>query len=173
MERELAEEDAKHVPMTPPVIAAPIPASPRASPTSRAHDEGGHESHSHESKKAKIEVQKKFGIGMLRGSHEKMIRVVKIGEREFHTMNSYEHDPSIEFADDALQNDDIWHEEDVMCFNFQMCQKSCGQMLPSMFLQVLPVLGLTNLQTKLKSHVCLAWVCCKSVVILMAWLKVL
>ena len=57
MERELAEEDAKHVPMTPPVVAAPIPASHLASPTSRAH---GHENHSHESKKAKIVVQKKL-----------------------------------------------------------------------------------------------------------------
>ena len=54
---------------------------------------------------------------MLRDSHEKMIRVVKIGEREFHTMDSYEHDPSIEFADDALQNDDIWHGEDVLQFS--------------------------------------------------------
>jgi len=103
--------------MTPPVIAVPIPASPRVSPTSRAHDEGGHENHSHESKKAKVEVQKKLGIGMLRGSLEKMIRVVKIGEREFHTMDNYEHDPSIEFADDALQNDDIWHDEDALQFS--------------------------------------------------------
>ena len=139
MERELAEEDAQHVPMTPPVIAPPVPASPRASPTSRAHDEGGDESH--ESKKAKVEVQKKLKIGMLRESHEKMIRVVKIGEKEFHTMDSYEHDPSIEFADDGFQDDGIWHDD------FQTCQNSRGQMLPSMLLQVLQTLGLTSLRS--------------------------
>ena len=114
MEHELAEEDAKHVPMTPPVIAAPVPASPRASPTSRAHDEGGDESH--ESKKAKLESQKKLRIGMLRESHEKMLRVVKIGEKEYHTMDNYEHDPSMDSADDGFQGDDIWHDEDMLQF---------------------------------------------------------
>ena len=114
MERELAEEGAKYVPMTPPVIAAPVPASPRASPTSRVHDEGGDESH--ESKKAKVESQKKLRIGMLRESHEKMRRVVKIGEKEYHTMDSYEHDPSIDSADDGFQDDGIWHDEDVLQF---------------------------------------------------------
>ena len=114
MERELAEEDAKHVPMTPPVISAPVPASPRASPTSRAHNEGGDESH--ESKKAKVESQKKLRIGMLRESHEKMIRVVKIGEKEYHTMDNYEHDPSLDSADDGFQDDDIWHDEDMLQF---------------------------------------------------------
>ena len=150
MERELAEEDAQHVPMTPPVIAPPVPASPRASPTSHAHDEGGDESH--ESKKAKVEVQKKLKIGMLRESHEKMIRVVKIGEKEFHTMDSYEHDPSIEFADDGFQDDGIWHDD---------------------FPPGPPDPWIDKLAIRLRFHVCLVWECCKSVVTLMAWLKVL
>eukprot|EP00435_Cladocopium_sp_Y103_P010225 s177_g2.t1 len=58
MERELAEEDAKHVPVTPPMTSSAMPASPRASPTIHVHEEGGDDSH--EAKKAKVEAQKKL-----------------------------------------------------------------------------------------------------------------
>eukprot|EP00435_Cladocopium_sp_Y103_P003562 s395_g1.t1 len=46
------------------------------------------------------------------------MRVVKIGESEYHTMDNDEHDPSIDFADgDDVQHDDVWLDEDVLQFS--------------------------------------------------------
>ena len=75
--------------MTPPVTSVFVPPSPRASPYSRAHDEAPEE---HESKKTRVEVQKKQRIERVKEEQEKMIRTVKVGEDTYHILDDYDTD---------------------------------------------------------------------------------
>ena len=81
--------DGQQAPVTPPVTSTFAPPSPRASPSSRAHDEAPGE---HESKKTRVEVQKKQRIERVKEEHEKMIRTVKVGEDAYHTLDDHDTD---------------------------------------------------------------------------------
>ena len=75
------------VPVTPPMFGPALPATPRQPHATRTHEtetEG-----SPESKKAKVETQKKQRINQLREFHESHIRTVRIGDDEFATLDSY------------------------------------------------------------------------------------
>eukprot|EP00435_Cladocopium_sp_Y103_P015276 s4186_g3.t1 len=111
---ELSADDGQHVPVTPPALPM-LPPSPRASPTIHVHDEGGDESH--DAKKAKLDVQKKQRIGMLREEQEKVIRSVKIGNDEYYTLDEYEYEPQLESADDDFDADELWGDEDALQFS--------------------------------------------------------
>ena len=129
MEDELAGDDS-YVPQTPvdppppPLVQRP---SPRQSPTSRAHEDTAEAEESHESKKARVETQKKQRIGMLREQQESAIRTVKIGDSEYFTLDDY----SNEAAVDALELDeesDIFGLMKSPC-SFQMFRQPCGRTL--------------------------------------------
>ena len=111
MEQELANDDL-YVPRTPLDDVPPQPPSPRASPTSRMHDGSGDEGH--DAKKARVEDQKKQRIGMLRELQEKVIRTVKIGDDEYHTLDDYSSEPQLDAADDDGDKDDIWGDEETV-----------------------------------------------------------
>ena len=71
------------VPVTPPMFGPALPATPRQPHATRTHEtetEG-----SPESKKAKVETQKKQRFNQLREFHESHIRTVRIGDDEFAT----------------------------------------------------------------------------------------
>ena len=114
MEQALADDDL-YVPRTPLPDLPLQPPSPRASRTSRAHDETGEEEH--DAKKARVEEQKKQRIGRLRGQQEKVIRTVKIGDDEYHTLDDYSNEPQLDAADDEVENDDIWGDEENLQFS--------------------------------------------------------
>ena len=114
MEQELADEDL-YVPRTPLQDLPPQPPSPRAAPTSRAHDETGDEGH--DAKKARVEEQKKQRIGMLHELQEKVIRTVKIGDDEYHNLDDYSSEPQLGAADDDGEKDDIWGDEETLQFS--------------------------------------------------------
>jgi len=119
MEHELANDDL-YVPRTPLddlPPQPPEPPSPRASPTSGAHDETGDEGH--DAKKERVEDQKKQRIGMLRGMQEKVIRTrtVKTGDDEYHTLDDYSSEPQLDAADDDVDKDDIWGDEETLQFS--------------------------------------------------------
>ena len=114
MEQELADDDL-HVPRTPLQDLPLQPPSPRVSPTSRAHDETGEEEH--DAKKARVKEQKKQRIGMLREQQEKVIRTVKIGDDEYHTLDDYSNEPQLDTADDEVEKEDIWGDEENLQFS--------------------------------------------------------
>ena len=106
------EDVGKDVPQTPPMTTMAIPPSPRASATSRAHDETPEEDHS--SKKPKVETGKKQRIEVVKELHAAMIRSVKFGEDEFYTMDNYDTDYN---DDDEDLADDVWVDEDSLQFS--------------------------------------------------------
>ena len=114
MEQALADDDL-YVPRTPLPDLPLQPPSPRASPTSRAHDETGDEGH--DAKKERVEDQKKQRIGMLRELQEKVIRTVKIGDDEYHTLDDDSSEPQLDAADDDGDKDDIWGDEETLQFS--------------------------------------------------------
>ena len=83
------------VPVTPPVASSVAssarPPSPRTFSTHRTHDDDVADD-GHETKKAKVEVQKKQRIEQVKETYSKMIRAVKVGDDEFFAMDSYETD---------------------------------------------------------------------------------
>ena len=106
---------------TDPGLAAPVtptddvifkgPDSPRHTPTTRTHgpdDDGdGH-------KRARVEDHKKQKINALRLDQEHMVRVVKFGDAEHHTMDDY----GTDFNDDLQEEDeqDVWKDEQEIHF---------------------------------------------------------
>ena len=54
---------------------------------------------------------------MLREQQEKVIRTVKIGDDEYHTLDDYSNEPQLDAADDEVANDDIWGDEENLQFS--------------------------------------------------------
>ena len=106
------EDVGNEQPQTPPMTTMAIPPSPRASPTSRAHDEVPEEDHS--SKKAKLEASKKQRIEVVKETYAKMIRSVKVGTDEYYTMDNY--DTDYNWENEELV-DDVWMDEDSLQFS--------------------------------------------------------
>ena len=67
----------------------------------------------HESKRAKMEFQKKQRINQLREFHESMITTVKVGTDEYATMDSYEHEANV---DEDVHDVEFWSDEDQLEF---------------------------------------------------------
>ena len=90
-----------------PVTPMYAPATPRGSPTTRAH--GAELQEEHEAKRAKTESLKKQRIERIAAEHEMAIRAVKISENEVvHTMDEYEADLQL----DDHEEIDVWAGED-------------------------------------------------------------
>ena len=90
------------------LLAAPsTPPSPRATPTTRVHDAEVEEEHS--PKRFKEEPHKKARLTRLSEERDAMVRVVKIADDEFYTMDSYNEDPQL---DDHCDYGDPWMDED-------------------------------------------------------------
>ena len=53
---------------------------------------------------------------MLREQQEKVIRTVKIGDDEYHTLDDYSNEPQLDAADDEVEKDDIWGEGNLAVF---------------------------------------------------------
>jgi hypothetical protein len=104
--------DGQQAPVTPPVTSALVPPSPRASPSSRVHDEAPDE---HEPKKARVEVQKKQRIERVKEEHEKMIRTVKVGEDVYHTLDDY--DTDFNWNQQVVEDEEMWRDEDSLQFS--------------------------------------------------------
>ena len=104
--------DGQQAPVTPPVTSALVPPSPRASPSSRAHDEAPDE---HESKKARVEVSKKQRIERVEEEHEKMVRTVKVGEDVYHTLDDY--DTDFNWNQQVVEDEEMWKDEDSLQFS--------------------------------------------------------
>ena len=104
--------DGQQAPVTPPVTSALVPPSPRASPSSRAHDEAPDE---HESKKARVEVSKKQRIERVKEEHEKMVRTVKVGEDVYHTLDDY--DTDFNWNQQVVEDEEMWKDEDSLQFS--------------------------------------------------------
>ena len=116
MEDELAEDDL-YVPRTPlDERLLQQPSSPRPSPTRHAHGDDV-EDESHEAKKARVEDQKRQRIGMLRELQDKMIRTVKFGGDEYHTLDDYSNEPQLESTLDDEYVDDVWGDEETLQFS--------------------------------------------------------
>ena len=99
------------VPVTPPMFGPALPGTPRQPHATRTHEtetEGDPET-----KRAKVETQKKQRINQLREFHESHIRTVKIGNDEFATLDSYEAEVDI---NDDVQDEDYWADEDQLQF---------------------------------------------------------
>ena len=92
------------------LLAAPsTPPSPRGSPRTRMHGaEGGEE---HVEKRFKSESHKKARLTRLSEERSAMVRVMKMTEDEFHTMDSYDDDPQL---DNHCDYGDPWMDEDVI-----------------------------------------------------------
>ena len=89
------------------LLAAPsTPPSPRTTPTTRVHDAEVEEEHS--TKRFK-EPHKKARLTRLSEERDAMVRVVKIADDEFYTMDSYNEDPQL---DDHCDYGDPWMDED-------------------------------------------------------------
>ena len=106
---------------TDPGLAAPVtptddvifkgPDSPRHTPTTRTH---GPDDDGDEHKRARVEDHKKQKINALRLDQEHMVRVVKFGDAEHHTMDDY----GTDFNDDLQEEDeqDVWKDEQEIHF---------------------------------------------------------
>jgi len=86
-----------------------VPPSPRASPSSRAHDDAPDD---HESKKPRVEGQKKQRIERVKEEQEKMIRTVKIGEEVYHTLDDY--DTDFNWNQQVVEEEEMWKDEDSL-----------------------------------------------------------
>ena len=162
LEDMVPQEDlGNEQPQTPPMTTMAIPPSPRASPTSRAHDEGPEEE-DHSSKKAKVESSKKQRIEVVKETYARMIRAVKVGTDEYYTMDSYDTDYSWENEELV---DDVWMDEDSL--QLIECQKNFGQMPRQTRLQDHQNNGLTRWLIRLRFPGCLTWAFYKSVMIFM------
>ena len=93
---------------------------------------------------------------------EKVIRTVKMGDDEYHTLDDWSSEPQLDAADDDGDKDDIWGDEKTL--QFSNVPQSFGRILRSKLFQDNLNLGLTDLQMTLRFNVCLAWEFCKSVV---------
>ena len=54
---------------------------------------------------------------MLREQQEKVIRTVKIGDDEYHTLDDYSNEPQLDTADDEVEKEDIWGDEENLQFS--------------------------------------------------------
>ena len=90
-----------------PMSGLDVPTTPRTAPTTRVHGAGTEEEH--ESKKARVEDEKRQRIERIVAEHEKAIRAVKVSEDEiFHTMDDYETDLQMDDHNEI----DVWAGED-------------------------------------------------------------
>ena len=140
------EDVGKDVPQTPPMTTMAIPPSPRASATSRAHDETPEEDHS--SKKPKVETGKKQRIEVVKELHAAMIRSVKFGEDEFYIMDKTMTQTTTMMTKILLMMFG-WMKTPCSSVGFL---KRCGQMPLRTKPQDHQSSGLTSLQMRLKSQ---------------------
>ena len=66
------------------------------------------------SKRARVETAKKQKVNALMAEQQQMIRVVKFGSEEYHTMDEY----STDFNDEVQEEDeqDLWKDETELQF---------------------------------------------------------
>eukprot|EP00435_Cladocopium_sp_Y103_P052330 s2013_g16.t1 len=124
----------------------PLPPTPRQQQTTRAHDD--EVDADHETKRAKVESQKKQKIAQLKQQHESLMRVVKIGDAEFATMDSYDNELSAD--DDTEDEDEFWSDEDKLQFTI-VPEALCGPALHWTNDRLLLSCGWTSWQMRLKS----------------------
>ena len=101
---------------------------------------------------------------MLREQQEKVIRTVKIGDDEYHTLDDYSNEPQLDTADDEVEKEDIWGDEENLQFSNvpeELWSDSPVDVVPG---QPEPWVD-TCLRMRLKFSVYLAWEFCKRVVI--------
>ena len=92
------------VPQAPDVFAR-VPTTPRTSPSTRQHET---EPDDHDSKRARVETAKKQRLKRISAEYATMVRTVKFAGENFHTMDEYNSDLSL---DDHLSLE-AWLEEE-------------------------------------------------------------
>ena len=92
------------------------PATPRASPTTRMHDEGEDDVdiEEHQNKRLKPEDPKRARIQRIAAEYSAKIKSVQFGGENFHAMDSYDDDLDVEKPDETLE---LWAGEDDLQFN--------------------------------------------------------
>ena len=93
-----------------------VPATPRASPTTRMHDDGEDDVdiEEHQNKRLKPEDPKRARIQRIAAEYSEKINSVQFGGENFHTMDSYDDDLDVEKPDETLE---LWAGEDDLQFN--------------------------------------------------------
>ena len=104
------EQDVSVVqpPVSPIPLSTAQPTTPRMSHSTRAHDDVPDE---HDSKRSRVETQKKQRIERLAAEYTNMIRTVKVADDEFFTMDEYDTDLHLEQSFDPI--DPGWDEDSV------------------------------------------------------------
>ena len=143
-------------PVTPPMTSSTaVPQTPRQQHATRMHEFEVEEDH--DTKRAKMESQKKQKINQLRGLHESMIRAVKVGTNEYATMDNYEHEMKME---EDVPEVEFWSDEDISSSSKEF-QKSFGQRHRWTSHLLHQKLGWINLQMEWKSKDFWKWEFCK------------
>ena len=140
-------------PVTPPVISGQLPPTPRQQCSTRTHETEVVDDH--ESKRAKIESQKKQKINQLREYNESMIRTVKVGTDEFATMDDYEHELDINDSTALLTLSFGTMRTSLSSKMFQML---CGHQLLWKSSHHLQNNGWTNWLMRSRFNDCFQWV---------------
>ena len=140
-------------PVTPPVISGQLPPTPRQQCSTRTHETEVVDDH--ESKRAKIESQKKQKINQLREYNESMIRTVKVGTDEFATMDEYEHELDINDSTALLTLSFGTMRTSLSSKMFQML---CGHQLLWKSSHHLQNNGWTNWLMRSRFNDCFQWV---------------
>ena len=93
-----------------------VPATPRASPTTRMHGDGEDDVdiEEHQNKRLKPEDPKRARIQRIAAEYSAKINSVQFGGDKFHTMDSYDDDLDVEKPDETLE---LWAGEDDLQFN--------------------------------------------------------
>ena len=93
-----------------------VPTTPRASPTTRLHDEGDDDVdiEEHQNKRLKPEDPKRARIQRIATEYSAKINSVQFRGSEFHTMDNYDDDLDLEKPDETLE---LWAGEDDLQFN--------------------------------------------------------
>ena len=93
-----------------------VPTTPRASLTTRLHDEGDDDVdiEEHQNKRLKPEDPKRARIQRIAAESSAKINSVQFGGSEFHTMDKYDDDLDLEKPDETLE---LWAGEDDLQFN--------------------------------------------------------
>ena len=105
-------DPGQSAPVTPPMTSVALPPTPRQPHDTRAH--GPDDDADHESKRARVESQKKQKISQVIEHNESMIRMVRVGEDNFATLDDYEKE--LDMMADAPE-DDFWCDEDQLQFD--------------------------------------------------------
>ena len=107
-------DPGQSAPITPPMTSMRLPPTPRQPHDTRARGPDDDDDADHESKRARLESQKKQKINQVIEHNESMIRMVQVGDDNFATLDDYE--TELDMTADAPE-DEFWCDEDQLQFD--------------------------------------------------------